>query len=167
MTKTMQNEKAAELVEKARECEQRSRDSFDRCDTDGFLSQWASDITARKYRAQADIEERGGCAWFPALYDLDGRRVKARLLRIANQFAGYGTRLVWVFDDSSHKPVTAHPKRVTTMARKGFAEGSELAPAEAYVGGEGTGLAGATSAYVATRRTDGGYPADAIAAPAA
>jgi len=71
-------QKAEELRDLARKREQESRDSFDRCDTDGALSQWASGINAEKYRIQADIAENGGMWGFPALFDLEGNLIPAR-----------------------------------------------------------------------------------------
>src|SRR5690606_26317917 len=61
--------KAEELREMARGRDREAADSFDRCDTDGALSQWASGINAQKYRLQADIAENGGMWEFPALFD--------------------------------------------------------------------------------------------------
>lgn len=59
---------AKEYRKMAEDAEQQSADSFERCDTDGFLSQWASGLTAQKYRLQANIEDNGGAAWFVGLY---------------------------------------------------------------------------------------------------
>lgn len=39
---------------------QRSLDSFERSDTDGFLSQWASDTMSGLYHLCADVAEKGG-----------------------------------------------------------------------------------------------------------
>lgn len=57
---TISDHTADEWREMARECRQRSADSFDRCDTDGFLSQWASDSLANTYRYLAELAEGSG-----------------------------------------------------------------------------------------------------------
>lgn len=68
----------------ARECYQRSAESFERCDTDGFLSQWASDVTGRLYEQCAEVAARGGLWTFTVLADEAGnviegaRNVKTR-----------------------------------------------------------------------------------------
>jgi len=131
--------------------EQDAADSFDRCDTDGFVSQWASGCMAAKKRLAAAIADRGGVAEFPALFDLDGNLVAAKLID-----GKYG--MVWgilASDDPASditEWVTAFPVRESTMAKKGYAEGMVLAPAYAD-------LRGANACNVTARsiRTDGGF----------
>src|SRR5215831_2243806 len=85
----------AELLDKtpdqlramARECYQRSADSFDRCDTDGFLSQWASDQTGRIYQAAATLAEAGWMAESVALFDAE----TGALLDAKNVSTKYGS----------------------------------------------------------------------------
>lgn len=55
----------------AQACRERSAESFERCDTDGFLSQWASDSTARLYDAVAKVADEGGYMEYPALFIAD------------------------------------------------------------------------------------------------
>lgn len=38
---------------------QAERESFERCDTDGFMSQWAHNVMARVAQVKADIVENG------------------------------------------------------------------------------------------------------------
>jgi hypothetical protein len=58
-----------------------ARESFERCDTDGFLSQWAHDLGAKECEAQIKILENGGKAEFWGLFDLHGNRVPAKLIQ--------------------------------------------------------------------------------------
>ena len=155
------NTQAEDLREQARQKDQQARDSFERCDTDGFLSQWASGLTATKLRLAADLLEEPE-RWFAALFDLNGNRVRAKLYN-----GGYGT--CWMFCDANDKPtgtfITAFPKRESTMAKKGYREDEELAPGKVdIVGGGGRGLAGAANCRAAIVRADQGYPEDAIPA---
>jgi hypothetical protein len=59
-------------------------ESFERCDTDGYLSQWASQVTAQLYELCARVAEAGGLWEFTVLADADGttydtaREVKTR-----------------------------------------------------------------------------------------
>jgi len=46
--------------EKVAECHQWAEESFERSDTDGFLSQWASGITARLHEVRAEIARNCG-----------------------------------------------------------------------------------------------------------
>lgn len=155
----MSNPTAADLRAQAAEAECRAMESFERSDTDGFLSQWASGMTSRRLRLQADIAENGGRAQFPALFDLEGNLVAAKL--ITTQY-GPSWGILASDDPFSQiiKWVNAFPVRKSTMIRKGYTEGIVLAPAKAVVTGSGHGLSGAMSAYVATERTDGGFSRD-------
>jgi hypothetical protein len=83
---------STQLRSKAQQCRQESIDSFERCDTDGFLSQGANDIMARVYATQADIVENGGKAVFTGLYD-GNRRVIAKTIETQ-----YGW--TWLLDES-------------------------------------------------------------------
>src|SRR5215467_366677 len=56
-------------------------ESFERCDTDGFVSQWAHGVLGQQHDLQARIEERGGTWTFTGLFDIvSGKRVEARLV---------------------------------------------------------------------------------------
>lgn len=152
-----------ELLNKAAECEDEKEASFERCDTDGFLSQWASGLSAELYRKQAEIKHNGGWYEFPALFDLNGNRVRAKLTTRPVYGAHWLTEDVWQFytkdDRSTYKFIRAFPKRETTMTNKGYIEGKELADAIAFMDGRGHGLSG--SAWVSVKRLDNGYPVDA------
>ncbi len=140
---------AARLRGKKRAAEQSAADSWERSDTDGFLSQWASGLTAQEHEAQARVLESGGYAEHVGLYHLDGRRARAKLMPTK-----YGTR--WMVLDENDKAIlwlTAFPKRKTTLAKHGFEERTEWAPSQARLVGEGHGLSG--RAWVAVVRTDG------------
>lgn len=155
MTDNQDMTNAQDLRNEANVMDAAAEESFQRCDTDGFLSQWALGLGAQERRAQAAILEAGGVSEFAALFDLDGNRVPAKL--IDGRFG-----LCWAICDEAGKFtgefVNAFPKREATMARKGYREGREMAPARARIVGSGTGLSGAASCHVMTVRTDGGYP---------
>ena len=136
-------------------------------DTDGFLSQWASGLTAQLKDHEADIQDNGGVWEFPALFDLDGNRVRAKLTT-RTPFVGYGKEEVWKFFEADDRPAFRYPikaftARASTMEKKGFREGTETVEAEAFMNGSGSGLSG--SAWGSTRRIgDNGYPKNAIPA---
>jgi hypothetical protein len=155
---------AAELRNRASESRQKAEESFDRCDTDGFLSQWALGLGAQKDEMQAEIIENGGKSNFPALFNLEGKRVRAKLITTHPSWAPWTTSTCWALCDKSGKFIgkfiTAFPARESTMAKKGYKEGTEDAPAKAVIQGSGYGLSG--SAWAAVVRTDNGYPENAI-----
>jgi hypothetical protein len=152
----------AELRAEASVLDNRAAESFERCDTDGFLSQWADGLTARLRRAQADLAEAGGTHVFPALFDTEGNLVAAK--PVDGQWSsGWGilaaddpwSRFVGYFNPSRARD----PKRRQAAdAAKGYQVGKVRAPAKAVMDGQGHGLSG--TAWVAVKRTDGGFSRD-------
>lgn len=123
--------------------EQDAHDSFDRCDTDGALSQWASGINAQRLYMEADIAENGGLWEFPALFDTEGNLVPAKL--IDGKFGD-----CWMLLDSEGQAtgefVGAFPARRSTIFKKGYLQGTVLRPARATVM---SGKGGAATAWTA------------------
>ena len=141
MTKT-----AEELRASAAKHDQAAYDSFERCDTDGFLTQWASGLTAQLERRQADLLENGGLSWFGVLLDANtGEWVPSKLID-----GKFGRCWALLGDDGKFTGqfVSAHPKRFSTMFNKGFVEAQGQYPAKAVMEGRGHGLSG--TAWVAT-----------------
>lgn len=143
---------AQEYREDASQHEQEARDSFERCDTDGFVSQWASGLNGQVARANARIAEAGGIATFTQtrLVTLDGEATDAR--RVNTRF---GTR--WRLD-STDEWLPYMPVRESTLGKRGYREieVAEVATAKAIVDSPSgaRGLSGATQCYVRTIRTD-------------
>jgi hypothetical protein len=147
-------------------------ESFERSDTDGFLSQWASGVTASLADRKAELAEANWQAPFAALFDLAGNRVDAKLIdgkfgkcwaiigaggRFTGVFvAHYNPPELWrcgpgeQFYETFTKEFARHQKRI---AKKGYQIGVELAPANARLASNGRGLSG--NVWVETYRTDG------------
>lgn len=89
---------AAKYRQEARGNDRDAQESYERCDTDGFLSQWAHGQMAHRYYRAADILEAGGCAEFIALFDLEGNLVPAKYMQ--TKF-GYAWALLEVNEDES------------------------------------------------------------------
>jgi hypothetical protein len=149
--------KAQALEQSAAQAMERREESFQRCDTDGFLSQWSLGLSAQRDKEQARILRAGGVSTFPALFDLNGNRVRAKLCSLPDKFRPWTTRDVWrvEIEGGGVKWITAFPKRCTTLMDKGYFEAKEQAPAESKIVGRGKGLSG--TAWVATVRTDDGF----------
>ncbi len=131
---------AASLREAARQSRIRSLESFERCDTDGCVSQWAADSMARLYDVQAEILENGGVAEFPALFDIDGNMLDAREVQTRYGWAWAVTTLdggtAW-FNPSHAQDET---RRIATNRRKGYYVGRISAPAWAANSGRGVSI---------------------------
>lgn len=143
---------AEQLRAQAEQHRQDARDSWERSDTDGFLSQWASGINAQVADENARIAEAGGLAIFERtiLVKLDGSPTDARMVRTR-----YG--LKWRLD-STDEWITYKPERESTLARRGYREETitATAPAKAITWAPpgATGLGGAHQVQVITVRTD-------------
>lgn len=102
-----------------RQKHQDADDSFERCDTDGFLSQWASGMMGNLYETCAQVAENGGKASFPALFDLEGNPVNARLIEGKYDWC-------WMLLDeqghSTSKFAPHAPSRPSTLAKRGLME---------------------------------------------
>lgn len=142
------------LMKEAASREQAKEESFERCDTDGFLSQWAQGIAAQKLRTQAKLLEHDGRWHFFGLYDGD-RRVKAKRVTVPG-FNSHGLVTRWIL----------HPSEVVKYGRKfipcgpssriqkmlGLSERQEMANAYVDIVGHGRGLSGCASARVCILR---------------
>lgn len=89
---------AEQYRNEARGNDRDAQESYERCDTDGFLSQWAHGQMANRYYRAADILEAGGCAEFVALFDLEGNLVPAKYIETRY---GYSWALLEVNEDES------------------------------------------------------------------
>jgi len=69
---------AERLRKEAAHALQRAQESYERSDTEGFASQWASNSVADKNRLKAEIAENNGKSRFRALFDLSGKYVMAK-----------------------------------------------------------------------------------------
>lgn len=154
------------LRDEAAEHDRAAEESFQRCDTDGFLTQWAHGINADIKRRQAEIEENGGRWTFPGLFDREtGQRVRAKIVHVADRYSYVegATRPLWLVLGPRDEALLWLPAYRTSKRSKlwqaGFEERDEEAPARAEIQGRGRGLSG--TAWVAVVRTDGGYPEDA------
>jgi len=118
--------------------DRRAQESFERCDTDGFLSQWANGITAQKLRVEAEVADHGGLWTFARtrLVRLDGTPTDAREVKTRY---GYRWRL-----DSTDEWLPVNPAREATLAKRGYreVEDREVAPAKVTLDGQGRGLSG-------------------------
>lgn len=158
--------KAAALRVSADRSNRSAEESFQRSDTDGFLSQWASNIGADKDRRNADILENGGCAQFPVLCDAEGNVVANRVYLFANQHAPWqGPNRRWrLSDELAAKlgrkwiPVTGYRGKSRIQTTLSLHEESRWFPAYAKLtvpaGSKSTGLGGCANAYVGVFRAD-------------
>jgi len=155
------------LEEEARNCEDRKEESWERSDTDGFLSQWASGMSASLARAKAGICENKGRDTFTGLFEKTEsgfRRVKAKMV-VTNRGSSWGGNLVWLVHDDD--PICRERKWIPVgeksrvQKKLGLCEMSEVAPAWATIGGSGRGLSGCANAFVETFRTGCKWGTDA------
>lgn len=110
----------AEWRQMSADCSRREQESWERSDTDGYLSQWASATSARLYNFLADVAERGGMWEFTVLADADGNEIEGAK-EVETRF-GWSWRVpttdgvVW-FNPSKAKD---EARREATDLKKGF-----------------------------------------------
>jgi hypothetical protein len=132
-------------------------ESFARCDTDGFLSQWAHDIGAQRDERQAKLLRNGGHASFPVLCDAEGRVLCDHQHRFTNPYDHSIERRWRLPDDVAERlgrkwiPCGAKSR---VQAKLGLHEESRWFPARAAIMGSGRGLSGCASAFVGIERIE-------------
>jgi len=169
MQQRMAGKTGDELRAMAADARRRSDESFARSDTDGFLSQWAADMSAQQFETQAKIADQGGKGRFSGLYHGD-RRVAARIVELPAFNKPWATVYKWelhltevVTYGRRYIPV-AGTRKSTVQKQLGLRERGELAPAKAITSTgnrKSTGLAGCANAYVTTVRTGDKWGRDA------
>jgi len=149
---------AEEWREESSKHSRRKMDSIERCDTDGFVSQWASGLSSQLARKKAEITENDGKDKFWGLYEGD-RRVKAMMLD--GKWGPY-----WLLHEDEEdlrakrgKPFIPAGTKSRVQKNLGLSQRREWAPAWAKMDGRGTGLSG--SAWVATFRSGDKWGGDA------
>jgi len=106
-------------------------ESFDRCDTDGFVSQWVHGLGSAKAQKEAEIALHGGMAAFRCLVDLEtGELRSTKLYTLPNRFAGYGSVSKWCVPAADGKVqwITDYT-REANYAKKGLKTAWIVAPA--------------------------------------
>lgn len=141
---------------------ERAAESWERSDTDGFVSQWAHGVMGGVHDLAARIADNGGVWTFTGLFDsVSGKRVDARLVSTK-----YGkTWCVRRSDGSVAHWVSAYKSGPRSkLAKLGLVERDETAKAKAdtWAPPGARGLSGATSVQVIAKRLDGGIPEGAV-----
>ena len=124
---TVGGKTAEEWREAAASSRRASQESWERSDTDGFLSQWASDQMAMRYSRLAQVAEDGGYLRVTAFVDLaTGALVKGEW-RTTKYGSGYAPfeHGQWIFPSEASNPEV----RARNNTKKGYREVTCLAPA--------------------------------------
>ncbi len=155
----------AQLDADANRARQAAADSFERCDTDGFVSQWAHGMTAEKNRHEIEILKNGGCAQFPVLCDAAGNVIADKVYRFPDKFRpdywNAPMKEMWklpadLAEKLGRKWVPAAYIKPSRIAKQlGLHEEMRWFPAYAKIttgGRKDTGMAGMANAFVAVFR---------------
>lgn len=125
---------AVALRQKAEQHAQNERDSFDRCDTDGCVTQWCSAIFSRDAVVGAELADTGNMDVFKVLLDAETGEVVATTIHTFQSRYTYGNEYKWaVRRNGSEKAqwVTDY-KRESSYAAKGLKTAWIIAPAKLY-----------------------------------
>ena len=156
---------AADFATRAAESRAQAVESFERCDTDGALSQYAHGLSARKYDLEAELAANDGLWEFPALFNLEGDLVPAKLVTTRYGVSwglldptDVNASFVGFFNPSK---AASEGVRVANNARKGYFVGVVKAEAAVgYSGGSGRGLSGLVGVAPVLYRKDRGFSTD-------
>lgn len=96
-----ESDRGKKLREEAADCIERERESFERCDTDGFLSQWCLTIRAQELEREAELADAGYQVAQKVLVEVDSGRIVATSVRPMNSRFHYGTDYKWRAQRSS------------------------------------------------------------------
>jgi hypothetical protein len=146
-------------------------DVNDSYDVDGAATQWASGVESQKQLILNEIASNGGTSIFPALFDLEGNLVPAKLIETrfgpawgvfdkdASQASGHTNSFVSFFSASKAK---SEVRRFLSDERKGYYVGTVKALAGvALQSNGGFGYSGASTVHPVVYRKDGGFSLDA------
>jgi hypothetical protein len=130
----------------ARENYERREESSERCDTDGFLSQWASGINGQLHQAKADIAEAGGRWSFRVLAEIPTKDGADYVVVPSKSIqTRYGYRRVTLDCQGRFDEFMGLSDRA--VGKHGYEWISVAHPANAVIHGSGRGLSG--NAWVA------------------
>ena len=101
MSKADWDKEAKKYYQFSREAIDKKEESFQRCDTDGFLTQQILSDTSNLERARAELCEKQGKHEFLGLYDGE-RRLKAKIILVEDKFQPWSKTKnpVWFLEDS-------------------------------------------------------------------
>jgi hypothetical protein len=104
MTKADWDKEAKKYFDLSQEAIEKKEESFQRCDTDGFLTQQVLADTSRLERARAELCQKLGKHEFLGLYD-GKRRLKAKMILVEDKFITWAKvkNPVWLLEDSEAK----------------------------------------------------------------
>lgn len=127
--------------------------SFERCDTDGFLSQWASRMTGDADGAAVELCKARGLTTVSVLLDIETGEIAST----HHKWGDFGP--FWVLNDAAAEKSgkrfvnESQAQRKATflknMAAKGFKVGTAEVRAEVKIVGGGTGIGGAVNCRAA------------------
>lgn len=134
------------LQAEQQETRRRREESWERSDTDGFLTQWACGITDQKIEMEIRVLQNGGHHLFDVVLDAEGNVVADRKQYFPKFNAPWVTEPKWrVRDEYVERlgrkwlPVGAKSR---VQKQMGLTEKSFWFPASVKVAGSGTGLSG-------------------------
>ncbi len=127
-------------IQESKACEKRRQDSFERCDTDGFASQWANSLNGELNSTKADIVKNGGYDIFWVLKDSKGNIISDKII------TDYYKNQKWLvkkeFVDSMGRKYIPEGENSRVQKRLGLYEEQVEAMAWAALDGNGTGFSG-------------------------
>jgi hypothetical protein len=129
------SETSKQLREQAAEWRRREEESFQRCDTDGCVTQWCHAISARDADYSAGLEDNGNLSVFKVLVDSSTGEVVGNTIHTFKSRFHYGNEHKWAVrrSDAEKTQWVTDYKREANFASKGLSVAWIVAPAKLYV----------------------------------
>lgn len=124
---------------------QNAQDSFDRCDTDGFISQYSSGLNGQLDHAKALLADRGGLTVVPVIIDL----ATDQIIGVRSVHGKFGESIPCQKDGKTLW-IAPYAKRESTYTAKGVRQAFMHCYAFCKFSGSGYGFSGLGSVGVST-----------------
>ena len=147
---------AERLEASAKRSHEAAEESFQRCDTDGFLSQWALQSSASVDRANIDILRHGGHVSVRVLCDAEGNIVSDRQRTFPHPKFEWQSVTKWDLGRDAARRWVPVGEKSRVQKQLGLHEEIRYVPGYAKLTAPAgaRGLSGCASAYVGRFRSD-------------
>lgn len=120
------------FMDQSEDYERKERESFDRCDTDGCVTQWLHTCSASDAREAARLSNHGNLSIFKVLLDAETGELVAHTPLIFQSRYHYGHEWKWAVKRNGRTEWVTDYKREKNFTDRGLRVAWMLAPAKMY-----------------------------------
>ncbi len=105
-------------------------ESFQRCDTDGFVTQHCHGLSSLKASVEAEVAKHGGTWIFDCLVDVDGNLISTKRFTFPNRFARWEGATKWRVENGAGVKWITDYRREGNYTKLGYRKAFIVAPAK-------------------------------------